>query len=119
MSHTVEIRTEVRDRVAIAAACDRLKLEPPVDGMHQLFSSNRAQGTAVGLRGWRYPVVFDLNTGAASFDNYGGAWGKQDQLDAFVQRYAIEKARIEARKAGHTVSERAEADGSIVLTITT
>jgi hypothetical protein len=34
-----------------------------------------------------------------------------------LQGYAVEKARIEARKKGHTVTEQQLQDGSIKLTI--
>lgn len=44
-------------------------------------------------------------------------WGEQQQLDRFLQAYAVEKARIEARKQGHTVTEQPLADGSIKVTI--
>ena len=41
----------------------------------------------------------------------------EQQLDRFLQAYAVEKARIEARKKGHAVTEQSLADGSIKLTI--
>jgi len=44
-------------------------------------------------------------------------WGDQVQLDRFLQAYAVEKAALEARKLGHTVSEQLLADGSIKLQI--
>jgi hypothetical protein len=66
---------------------------------------------------WRYPVVCDVNTAKIAFDNYEGRWGEQKQLDRFLQGYAVEKARIEARRKGHTVTEESLADGSIKLTI--
>ncbi len=44
-------------------------------------------------------------------------WGEQRELDRFLQGYAVEKARIEARRRGHTVTEQSLADGSIKLTI--
>ncbi len=37
---------------------------------------------------------------------------------ADVYSAAVEKAGIEARKKGHSVSERALADGSVKLTVT-
>ncbi len=76
-------------------------------------------GLAVKLKGWLYPFVVDVATGTIKADNYGGTWGGQEELDAFKQAYAVEKAKIEARKKGHQVSERVTADGSIQLTITT
>jgi len=44
-------------------------------------------------------------------------WGDQKQLDQLLQAYAVEKAKIEARKRGHTVTEQQLADGSVKLTI--
>ena len=44
-------------------------------------------------------------------------WGDQRELDRFLQAYACERAKIEARRQGHTVTEQPLADGSIKLTI--
>ena len=98
------------------AACRRLGLSPPVQGQHKLFTSS-ATGLGIKLPGWNYPVVFDLSMGQVAFDNYNGRWGEQSKLDQFLQAYAVEKAKIEARKTGHTVTEQALADGSVRLTI--
>jgi hypothetical protein len=116
MSHIVEIKTEVRDAVAIGSACQRLKLEAPTQGTAKLFSSS-ATGVIVKLPDWRYPVVFKTTSGEAQFDNYGGRWGEQVQLDRFLQAYAVEKAKLEARKKGHTVTEQSLENGSIKLTV--
>jgi len=116
MSHIVEIKTEVRDETAISAACQRLQLEAPTRGTVMLFSDS-ATGTIVKLPGWRYPAVFDTQSGQARFDNFEGRWGEQGQLDRFLQGYAVEKTKIEARKKGHTVTEQSQADGSIKLTV--
>jgi len=116
MSHIVSIKTEVRDPAAVWAACERLKLPQPVHGTYALYSGS-ATGLGVQLPGWHYPVVCQADTGQLQFDNFGGDWGEQVQLDRFLQAYAVEKARIEARKHGHSVTEQALADGSIKLTI--
>ena len=73
MSHIVEIKTEVRDAAAVRAACQRLKLEPPTHGTTRLFSGE-ATGAIVKLTGWRYPAVFDTESGQARYDNYNGRW---------------------------------------------
>ena len=39
------------------------------------------------------------------------------ELDRFLQSYAVEKATLEARRRGHSISEQPLADGSIKLTI--
>ena len=116
MSHIVEIRTEVRDANGVRAACDRLRLEPPVEGKAKLFS-REVEGLAVLLPDWRYPVVFKTATGEAQYDNYEGRWGEQSRLDQFLQAYAVEQTKIEARRKGHSVSEQSLADGSIKLTV--
>lgn len=116
MSHIVRIQTEVRDGAAVFAACRRRQLTEPVAGKHRLFSSE-VEGLAVNLRDWSYPAVCKLETGEVLYDNFGGRWGEQRELDQFMQAYAVEKARIEARKRGHTVTEQSLADGSIKLTV--
>lgn len=116
MSHTVTIRTEVRDTAGVAAACRRLGLPPPVHRKVELFSSH-AEGLAIELPDWHYPVVCQSETGRLLFDNFGGAWGDQKELDRFLQAYAVETARLEARKKGYMVTEQSLADGSIKVTI--
>ncbi len=71
----------------------------------------------VKLPGWLYPAVVHVDTGRVQFDNYNEAWGRQEHLDRFLQAYAVERARIEARRRGHSVVEQPLADGSIKLTI--
>ena len=116
MSHIVTIQTQVRDPVAVAAACQRLKLPQPVQGRFRLFSGEVAR-LGVELPGWRYPVVCQTETGEVKFDNFEGRWGEQRHLDAFLQGYAVEKAKLEARRRGHCVIEQPLADGSIKLTV--
>jgi hypothetical protein len=110
------IQTEVRDAAAVAAACRRLGLAEPVQGNTRLYSG-QVTGLAFQLPDWRYPVVSDLATGRLRYDNFGGHWGEQRQLDRFLQAYAVEKAKLEARKRGHSVTEQALSDGSIKLTL--
>jgi hypothetical protein len=117
MSHIVVIQAQVRDPDAVAAACRRLGLVAPARGTARLFGG-QATGLLVQLPGWNYPVVLDTASGAVRFDNYGGRWGEPQELDRFLQAYAVEKARLEARKKGFAVTEQALADGSIRLNIT-
>ena len=88
----------------------------PVQKTVALFSGN-ATGLAVELPGWNYPVVFDTSTCEARYDNYGGAWGEQKELDRFMQAYAVEAAKSQARKRGHSVTEQTLTDGSIKLQV--
>ena len=116
MSHVLTIETRVRDPAVVAQACERLKLPPPRQGTFQLFAT-QATGLAVELSGWKFPLVCDTHTGRLQYDNYGGRWGEVAQLNAFLQRYAVEAARLAARREGHTVLEQSLADGSIKLLI--
>ena len=117
MSHIVSIETRVHDPAAIAAACQRLNLAAPVQGTAQLFSGE-ATGLLVQFPGWHYPAVIDSLTGTVKFDTYEGAWGDRAHLDKFLQMYAVEKAKLEARRRGHSVNEQVLQDGSIKLQIT-
>ena len=116
MSHVVEIKTEIRDEVAVKAACTRLQLPTPEHKTVRLFNAT-ATGVCVQLPGWQYPVVANLQTGQVQYDNYGGHWGEQKHLNSFLQAYAVEKAKIESRKKGHSVTETALQDGSIRVTV--
>jgi hypothetical protein len=116
LSHIVTVKTEIRDAAAVRAACQRLGLAQPVQGTTKLFSG-QVTGLAVQLTDWQYPVVADLATGQLRYDNFGGRWGNQRDLDGFLQAYAVEKCRIEARKAGRNLTEQTLPDGSIKLVI--
>jgi hypothetical protein len=116
MSHIVQIKTEVRDEAAVKAACTRLQLPAPETKTVRLFNAT-ATGLCVELPDWQYPVVCNLQTGQVSYDNYNGHWGEQKHLNSFLQGYAVEKAKIEARRKGHTCSETRLEDGSIRVTV--
>jgi hypothetical protein len=116
LSHIATIEAEARDPAAIAAACRRLGLPEPVEGTARLFEGE-ATGLLVRLPGWTYPAVVETATGKIRYDNFDGAWGHPAQLGLFLQAYSLERAKIEARKKGYAVNERALADGSVKLTI--
>ena len=116
MSHIVTVQAKVRDPAAVAAACQRLGLAAPVQGTARLYGG-QATGLLVQLPGWQYPAVIDPATGEVRYDNFGGRWGEQAQLDRFLQLYAVERAKLEGRKQGYQVSEQALQDGSIKVQI--
>ncbi len=116
MSHIVTIETEVRDVAALNAACRRLGLDEPTFETAKLFA-DEATGYCVRLRDWQYPVVCDVEHGQVQFDNFGGRWGKQCELDRLMQAYAVEVTRLESRRHGHTITEQSLPDGSIKLTV--
>jgi len=73
MSHIVQIRTELRDATALAAACRRLNLAEPAAGTAKLYSGEAA-GLLVQLPGWKYPCVIDTASGSVRYDNFEGNW---------------------------------------------
>ena len=118
MSHVVVIETRVYDAAALGEACRRLGLAEPVHASVRLFSAD-GTGLSVHLAGWRYPVVIDTSDGSLKYDNYEGRWGDPEKLGLLLQMYAVEKAKMEARKKGYCVTEQARQDGSIVVQIAT
>ena len=116
MSHIVTIQTEIRDPLALQAACARLQLPRPEYGTTSLYNAT-ATGWAVRLPRWRYPVVCDTQARRLHFDNFQGRWGDPQELDRLLQGYAIEKTTLEARRQGLSVLERNLADGSVQLTV--
>ena len=116
MSHIVRIQTEVRDAAAVCAACQRRGLPEPVHGQHVVFQEE-VSGLGVRLRDWQFPAVCQLEQGTIHYDNFGGRWGEQRELDSFLQAYAVERARIEARKRGYSFTEQSLSDGSIKVSI--
>jgi len=116
LSHIVQLQAQVKDAAAVRAACQRLGLPAPVQGKTRLFSGE-AEGLAVQLPGWTYPVVCDLPSGQLHYDDFGGRWGDRVRLDAFLQAYSVERAKAEARRRGHVVTEALLPNGAIKLTI--
>jgi hypothetical protein len=116
MSHLVTINTRVTDPVAIAAACKRLGLTAPTHGTAKLYSGE-ATGLLLQFPGWQYPAVIDTSSGNVVFDTYEGRWGSPDHLHKFLQIFAVEKAKLEARKKNLNVTEQDLEDGSIRLQI--
>ena len=116
MSHIVTIETQVRDVHAVAAACRRMGLAAPENGIARLFAGE-VRGLLVRLPGWRYPLVLDTERGTLRYDHFEGKWGDPAELGRFQQSYAVEKTRIEAHRRGHTVREQTLADGTIKLTV--
>jgi len=116
LSHIVKIQTQVKDAEAVRSACRRLGLEEPTQGKFRVFTTD-VTGLAVKLPGWTYPTVCQLDTGQVQYDNYGGAWGQPVELDKFLQAYAAEKSKIEARKKGLMAIEEHLKDGWIKVTV--
>ena len=116
MSHIVQIQTQVTDEVAVQTACQRLSLPAATRGTFRLFGQT-VTGLGVQFPQWKYPVVCNTDDGSLQYDNYLGRWGSPQDLDRFLQRYAVEKTILEARRKGYSVSEQFLPNGSIKLTV--
>ncbi len=116
MSHIVTISTEVRDPAAVAAACRRLGLPAPGTAPPR-SSAARPPGCSSGCPAG--PTRSSPTpTAAGSSSTTSAAPGATAATStAFLQRYAVEKATLEARRRGHAVAEQSLPDGSIRLTI--
>jgi len=117
MSHLVTIATQVTDPNAVKSACTRIGVAKPEFGTVKMFDGKSVTGWQVKLPDWMFPVVCDTTAGAVHYDNFRGNWGEQSHLDRFLQAYAAEKSKIEARKKGYRVTESAQPDGSIRMTL--
>ena len=115
MSHTVEVDIELKDIVALAAACKKLNVEMK-EGSHELYSTTET-GIAVFLNNWKYPAVI-RGDGTVAMDNYNGKWGEISEFNGLKQRYGIERAAREARMKGYSILEKPCGNGDIQLEIT-
>lgn len=118
LSHTSEIKTEVRDPAAIIAACKEMGLPVPEHRKDVQFGGTKQSGLCVQLPGWHYPVVIDTATGAMKFDNYNGRWGAQAELQRFTQIYGVSKASLIAKSKGYMVQRTTLDNGTIKLRVT-
>lgn len=113
MSHTATVQVEIKDTTAFEQACRRLGVQHDLNETVRLFDGTTVTGMTVRLKGWMYPVVF--KDGKALYDNYGGQWGKDAELQQFRQTYATCAAKRQAQKQGFRVREQKLADGRIRL----
>jgi hypothetical protein len=117
MSHTVEVKTEIKDVDALKKACEHLDLDVPLFGNHKLYQSKKHEGWSIKLPGWNYPIVCNTETGELHFDNYEGRWGDLERLRDLKQRYTVEKTVMVAERQGRRVSEEQLENGNVKLSI--
>jgi len=77
----------------------------------------KVKGILVRFPSWSFPIVVDLPTGKIQYDNYGGQWGNQKELDKFLMFYGAEKAKLEAEKQGHVCKETVLDNGHLKIQI--
>ena len=66
MSHIVSIKTEVRDKAAVQAACQRLQLQQPEEGTFKSADELRALYASKGVIGSGDPVIAYCRIGERS-----------------------------------------------------
>ena len=118
MSHIVKAKVEMKNVDCLNRAIKHLGLTNLGQGTHKLWSNQTAQGIGVKLPDWNHPVVINPTKGEAVYDNYGGNWGKQIELDKLVQRYTTEVTIDQAIAGGYTYEEETLANGDVELTMT-
>jgi len=117
MSHVVTCKVKLTDRECLNKALEDLGLEILGEGTHTLYNRQKRTGLAFKLPDWNYPVVIDQD-GTAHYDNYGGSWGKQVELDRVVQKYSVNVAEAEAAVQGYTVETVDQENGDVELIMT-
>ncbi len=114
MSHTTKVKSiECKSDELLEAACNTLGLKIGARGSHKLWQTEKVTGRPVELPGWKYPAIFDTEKGVVSFDNHGGHWGQEIELDRVLQQYTIEAAKLEAMMRGYTVEQEVLANGDV------
>jgi hypothetical protein len=123
--------------------CQKLSLPKPVYEEKVNISGTMVSGYTVQLENWIKPVVFDVEKGTVSFDNYSdfthdhpevkagrkrlgenGKWGHLEKLDQFRNEYAnqlnhelVETHMQTASMLGHYAAIVEETEDRIVLEI--
>ncbi|OHB36283.1 MAG: hypothetical protein A2Y08_01465 [Planctomycetes bacterium GWA2_40_7] len=116
MSHLVTINVELRNKQAVTAACNRLKWEVKENTKVKYHDGSVAEGMAVYIPGWSYPIVITDN-GTVKGDNYGGVWGDLALLNKLKQAYGVEVARSLMKRHAVPIIETQNQDGSMTLTV--
>ena len=116
MSHIVTITTDVRDPARSRPPAGDWGW-PSRSQARRRCSKGKSPGYSSGCRAGSIRWSSIPGPAQVRFDNFAGSWGNPTQLDRFLQAYALEKAKIEARRKGFATTEQALADGSIKLTI--
>jgi hypothetical protein len=92
MSHTVKKKATVHNLATLQKAVSETPGAKFLGhGTHRLWEGTQT-GIGVQLKGWKYPVVFDLNTSEQFFDTYNGRWGKETEFNKLIQEHSAATA---------------------------
>lgn len=119
MSHIVQLQVKIKYPElfkAVAADCGLEGVRVEENANVRFYSRQNVRGLAVHLPGWRYPVVVD-DQGTVHYDNFNGAWGKQEYLNLLVQQYVTAVVMAQAQAAGRPVNAQELEDGTVILRV--
>lgn len=118
MSHFTTVSAEIRDLEALRAAVARCGGEVLENAGCRYYYGVQQKELAIRLPG-KYDAALERQTDGSyllTADWYGGHVAKSlgENGDALLQGYAVEKARIEGRRRGFSVTERQEGENILV-----
>jgi hypothetical protein len=113
MSHTVSLKTKVKDRELFKEVARRKGYKVEENARVKFFSSEH-RGLAVYLPNWKYPVVVEED-GTLCYDNYEGTWGEQELLDDLFRDYVQELVLKTALEQGYAVLEQEQQGEELVI----
>lgn len=102
-SHTTKLNVQIRSKPALAAAALDLGGSVMGEGLHALYGMNRAEGYAVRLPGWRFPIVL-TEAGELAFDAYGNG-AEAPRIGALTRAYVLAAAQEAAAESGWMVTD--------------
>lgn len=122
MSHFATIQTQIKDIVALKAACNELGVSVLENTEARGYSTNNQHGDYVIRLKGPYDIAVNLQpdkTYGFTTDWYAGHVEKEVGKDfgKLIQLYGVYKATAEARRKGHVVQRKVMTDGSIKLSI--
>ena len=122
MSHFTEIKTQIKDIVALRLACQEMGLTLLQNTEARGYYENKIRGDYVVQLKGPYDIALNKNADG-TFDLTAGLWNGHveeevgQEYGKSLQLYGVHKATIEARKKGLSVLRRHQQDGSIKLVL--
>lgn len=115
MSHTVTQKSSMKDRKILDRVCAEKGYLVKHDTVVSMFGASE-RGTSIQLPGWRYPICVAAD-GTVRYDNYNGAWGKQEVLSDLMTAYNEVVIMDEVNAQGFRLEERQESEQFIDLIV--
>ena len=122
MSHFTEIKTQIKDIVALRAACTELGLKVLQKAQARGYYSNTMKGDFVIKLKGPYDIALNQTPDGSyglTCDWWQGHVEREvgQKFGRLLQLYGVHKATMEARKRGHMVRRQPQGNGAIKLMI--